>query len=288
MAMAEALPEAELKSLEERGNAAGRLPYKTLLYIAILIFIAEILIFIYRAGNYKKTGKAVSILLLFFLMTSGLHAGGFVFVELDTDGAPNAANQLMFSRIKSEAELRTSVKIDPVYYKKISTGELASGRMPEIPYLWIIGCKGAGFFSSGVKKALIKFMERGGIIFIDTCGKTDDSGFLSGINDFILEQQGYDPAKGLLPKLPPDHPVYKSFYLLAGAGFFGIDVSRSTKRTALIVSRGGFKKGILSNDETAIRTGVNVLLYMLSGNYKSDQIHTRQILRKLKDRENFR
>ncbi len=288
LSLTEAAPEGELKSLEASGNAAGRLPYKTLLHIAVLFFILEIILFIYRSAVYKKSTGAAASIIFIFLMTSALNAGGFVFVELGADNIPDASNQLMFSRLKKEAELRTSVRIDPVYYKKISTGELASGRLPKIPYLWIIGCKGPGFFGRGVKDTLIKFMERGGIIFIDTCGKPDDSGFLGEINDFILERQGYDPEKGLLPRLPADHPVYKSFYLLAGGGFFGIDVSRSTRRTAMMVSRGGFKSGILSSDEMAFRTGINVLLYMLSGNYKSDQIHTRQILRKLKDRENFR
>ncbi|MCP4724153.1 MAG: DUF4159 domain-containing protein [bacterium] len=275
-------------ALKNSGRASGRLPHRILFYIALLFFVIELLLFIYRFLRFKRKGIAVSVILVLLFSTTGLHAGGFTFIELDANTIPNKSNRLMFSIIKREAERRTSVRINPVYYKKISTRELARGRMPELPYLWIIGCKGPNFFSKKVKQSLSKFMDRGGIVFIDTCGSENDSDYLSEINDFILGRTGYNPNKELLPKLPPDHPIYKSFYLLPGGNFFGIDVSRSTKRTALIVTRGSFKSGILRNDSVAIRTGINVLLYMLSGNYKSDQIHTRQILKKLKKRELYR
>ncbi len=274
--------------LKDSGRASGMLPHKILLYVALLFFIMELLLFVYRSLTFKKKGITASIILLLLLLAPELQAGGFTFIELDSNTIPNKSNRLMFSIIKKEIERRTSVRINPQYYKKISTKELASGKMPELPYLWIIGCKGPSFFSKKVKQTLSKFMDRGGIIFIDTCGAENDSNFLSKIYDFLLGKAGYDPNKGLLPKLPADHPIYKSFYLLAGGSFYGIDISRSTKRTALIVTRGNFKNGILGNDKIAIRTSINVLLYMLSGNYKSDQIHTRQILKKLKKRELYR
>jgi len=41
-------------------------------------------------------------------------------------------------------------------------------------------------------------------------------------------------------------------------------------------------------DEKALRTGINIVLYLLSGNYKSDQLHVRHILKRLKKRELFK
>ncbi len=278
----------DTESLKKYGEASGKIPYMPFLYSAVLFFLFELLIFAYRSWTFKKGSAVLTVLLLLIFPGTDLFAGGFQFIELDINSVPDVSNRTMFSIIKKEVERSSSIKIDPVFYKKITTAEMAKGKMPELPYLWIIGCKDSRFFSSGLREALSKFMERGGIIFIETCGKKTDSQYLSEIKDFLLEQSGYNPRKGVLPRLPSDHAIYKSFYILYEEIFYGIDISRFTKRTALIVSRGEFKNRVLRRDKTALRTSVNVILYMLSGNYKSDQIHTRQILKKLKKRELYR
>ncbi len=91
-----------------------------------------------------------------------------------------------------------------------------------------------------------------------------------------------------LVRLTGDHPLYKSFYLMNSQNFRGADVSLTTKRTAIILSENNLRQRILNRNEDALKAGVNIVLYMLSGNYKSDQIHTRQILNRLKKRELFR
>jgi hypothetical protein len=70
--------------------------------------------------------------------------------------------------------------------------------------------------------------------------------------------------------------------------FRGADVSLTTKRSAIILSENNLRQRILSRNDDALKASVNIVLYMLSGNYKSDQIHTRQILNRLKKRELFR
>jgi len=208
ISLSDEVPEDNIKALKDSGTASGMLPHKILLYIVLLLFIIELLLFVYRSLSLKKTGITASIIILLFT-TSHIRAGGFTFIELDTNTLPNSSNKLMFSIIKNEAEKRTSVIINNVYYKKISIKQLISGEMPELPYLWIIGCKRPGFFSKRAKEALGEFIKKGGIIFIETCGRENDSRFLSDVNDFVLGKTGYDPERGLLPKLPADHPIYK-------------------------------------------------------------------------------
>ncbi len=81
----------------------------------------------------------------------------------------------MFRIIKRELEEKTSVRISPDYYAAYSVYSLAQGQLPELPYLWIIGCVPAGGFSEKHIRALTDFVDRGGIIFADLSGADGDS-----------------------------------------------------------------------------------------------------------------
>ncbi|MCP4133569.1 MAG: DUF4159 domain-containing protein [bacterium] len=279
-----------IEGLKESGTITGQLPFKKLLYAGLICILLEVLLFLFRTVRSKKAGVLLCVPLLFFLLVPGapLRAADFKFIELDASPALNGENRRMFARIKEEVEKRTSVLIAPRYYEKITTREFAAGKMPDQPFLWIIGCKNQRFFSKGVKAALRRFIQRGGIVFIATCGRERDREYFQSIRKLVLEQMEYDPDREVLPRLSGKHPVYRSFFLLPGGSLYGVDISRSTRRTALIVSRENFKSGILRNNEGSVRTALNTVLYMLSGNYKSDQIHTRQILKRLKKRELFK
>ena len=116
------------------------------------------------------------------------------------------------------------------------------------------------------------------MVFVDLHSRSNDSACYQFFDELGMRISG-DSG---IASLPGDHPVYKSFFLLNRENFSGINVSLSTRRTALIISENNFRKRVLRRDEDAIKAGINIVLYMLSGNYKSDQIHTRQILKKLK------
>jgi hypothetical protein len=265
------------------GEVKSLLSFDLILKIASLVFLLELIVFILKTIRLKKSMLLAFVLLISAVMqASSLYAEDFRFIELTMDGQP--ANTAMFQIIKRELEEKTSVRISPNYYAAHSAYSLAQGLLPEQPYLWIIGCANADGFSEKITRALTDFVERGGIIFVDVNG-TDANPtchqFFQGLALKIAGSPG-------LTRLSADHPIYKSFYLMNSQNFSGADVSLTTKRSALIFSENNLKQRILNRNEDALKAGVNIVLYMLSGNYKSDQIHTRQILNRLKKRELFR
>jgi hypothetical protein len=228
------------------------------------------------------------VLLIFILLitamthVSRLYSEDFKFIELTMDG--QQGNPAMFQVLKRELEEKTSVRITPNYYAAHSINLLAQGKLPELPYLWIIGCANTDGFSGKITQALSDFVERGGIIFADLSGAGSNSSCRQFYEGLALKIAG---SPGLV-HLSADHPVYKSFFLMNSQNFSGADVSLTTKRSAIILSENNLKQRILNRNDDALKAGVNIVLYMLSGNYKSDQIHTRQILNRLKKRELFR
>ena len=256
------------------GQVKSFLSFDLMLKIASIVFAFELLLFIFRIIRTKRTMPLIFII----LFSANLYADDFKFIELTPDGKP--ANTAMFAVLKRELEEKTSVRVAHDYYAAHSAYALMRGELPEQPYLWV-RCADAGVFSERLAVALKSFVDRGGIVFVDVSGK--GSGRCGQFFDELAIRAG-----GKVARLPDDHPVYKSFFLMNTQNFSGADVSITTRRTAIMLSGNNLTQRILARDYEALKTGVNIVLYMLSGNYKSDQIHTRQILNRLKKRELFR
>jgi hypothetical protein len=261
----------------EPGEVKSMLSFDMIVKIASFIFLSELALFAFRSMRLKNKLP----LIFFLLFSANLHAEDFKFIELTFDD--RTANGAMFQIIKRELEEKTSIRIAPEYYTTHPVQSLVQGRLPELPYLWIIGCRDTAFLTDKLSRALSDFVERGGIIFVDpgSAGTGPCRKFFEGLALKIAGSPGFS-------RLPADHPVYKSFFLMNSQNFSGADVSITTKRTAIIISENNLKQRILNRNSEALKAGVNIVLYMLSGNYKSDQIHTRQILNRLKKRELFR
>ena len=263
------------QSLEE---VKSKWPLDLLLKIAILIFLLEYLFF----GAKKFFNRQILIFFLFFTLAGKLSAEDFKFVEL---GWNKKNNQPIFSIIKDELKKRTSIQIDNSYHEIFSLKNLKTGELPNFPFLWVMGIDQNFSLSSKEILTLKNFIKKGGIVFFDSKGINLNSFFSDFFKskDFVLNK---DPLS--LPFLARDHAIYRSFYLVTTENFQGLNVSKSTQRTALIFSNQNLGERLKQREEMAIRTAVNIVLYMLSGNYKSDQIHTRQILKKLKQRELYK
>jgi hypothetical protein len=226
--------------------------------------------------------KAPIIFLLLFIMPLNLRAKDLTFTELQLD---NSNHHSFFQSLKMEIEKRTSIRLDPDFHQKLSGAQFSQGKLPEFPYLWLIGCQSLPKYSAGLGDAMRDFMNQGGIIFVDSCKIYKGS---NGFNFFNALAKSISFQGEGLTLLERNHAIYKSFYLISPTHFYGVNISRSTHRTPLIIAYEDIAGGIIGQDEDMIRVGVNILLYMLSGNYKSDQIHTRQILNRLKQRELYR
>lgn len=150
------------------------------------------------------------------------------------------------------------------------------------------------------------YMRSGGTLFIDTRagGTIGQSGF-DGLSEIL---PGLDTPQ--LQPTPNDHVLSKSFYLLSSfpgrysARPLWIEATSSTNReerrgdgvSRLLVTdadyvsawaidnRGRTLYSVDGGDEQrerALRFGVNLMMYVLTGNYKEDQVHIPALLERL-------
>jgi hypothetical protein len=144
-----------------------------------------------------------------------------------------------------------------------------------------------------------KFLATGGTILFDTQDAGDSTAFTAAATQQRLRQIAAGLEIPALIPVPPGHVLTKSFYLMqefpgrwaggtvwveptagqvndgsndwAGAWAVGAD-----GRPLYPVVPGGERQR-----EFAYRFGVNLVMYALTGNYKSDQVHVPAILERL-------
>lgn len=259
--------------------------------------------------NFKNTYSVFHILFLlpfftlicipsFFLFCNCniyamVDASKFTFAQLEYsqenwNPRPNAGKRLMWELIK-----RTSVeaRIDTISLRPDDVNIF------EYPFLYMSGDQEFPPFSEKAISNLKLYLEFGGTLLIDDCiGKTD-FGFDKSIRREIKRLFPDKP----LEKLPSDHTIFKSFYLLNQAYgrimekpyLEGITIGN---RTVIIYSQndmggawakdplGNWEYEVLPGGETqramAFRLGINIIMYALTGNYKQDQVHLPFILKR--------
>ena len=217
----------------------------------------------------------------------------FTFAHLRYDGVnwnprTNAGKMLMWELIK-----RTSIEatIEAVSVRADDTN------LFEYPFLYMSGDQEFPPFSEKEISNLKLYLEFGGTLLIDdSIGKTD-FGFDKSVR---CEIKRLFPTKPL-EKLPTEHTVFKSFYLLNQA--YGRIMEKSylegvtlENRTVIIYSQndlggawsknplGSWEYEVILGGETqramAFRLGINIVMYALTGNYKQDQVHLPFILKR--------
>jgi len=161
------------------------------------------------------------------------------------------------------------------------------------------------------------FMKKGGSILFDT--RDQISGILGGTSSSPEAQRLQIILSGLdippLEPVPPDHVLTKAFYLLSSfpgryaGGDLWVEAIREDEGEADRPARAGDGVSsilITSNDmagawavddtlrpmfatvppdpsqrEMSFRTGVNLIMYAMTGNYKADQVHIPALLERL-------
>ncbi|MEP9410270.1 MAG: DUF4159 domain-containing protein [Candidatus Brocadia sp.] len=220
-------------------------------------------------------------------------ASKFTFAQLEYLGGnwnprPNAGKRLMWELIK-----RTSVeaRIDSVTFRADDVN------LFEYPFLYMTGDQEFLPFSEKEIGNLKLYLEFGGTLLIDDCIGKSDFGFDKSVR---REIKRLFPNKSL-EKLPADHTIFKSFYLLNQA--YGRIMEKSYLETVMIENRaaiiysqndlggawakdplGSWEYEVIPGGETqramAFRLGINIIMYALTGDYKQDQVHLPFILKR--------
>jgi hypothetical protein len=165
------------------------------------------------------------------------------------------------------------------------------------PMLYLAGDGALPPFGETELAALRRHLQYGGFLLVDAADGSDGGGFDASVR---RELQRLLPAAPLT-RIPREHVLYKSFYLLDQQG--GRVLTRPwlegqvlSGRLAVVYSQndlgGAWARGPLgeweydctpggeAQREAAMRLGVNLAMYALCTDYKDDSVHLPFILRR--------
>jgi hypothetical protein len=247
-----------------------------------------------KRREFIRKAVAVSLIVL-ILPLLGIYEGSqFQFAQVTYNGNSDPRPRA-YKRLMSSLELRTSVQVS--YNRKNLS--LADPDLFNYPFLYLAGDSSFESFTPQERRKVRKYLKLGGTLIIDDVSGKENSSFDTQIREELVN---------ILPEIPltpigHDHVVYKSFYLLNSPSgrkviqpyLEGITFG-DEDRTAVFYSRNDLG-GAWSEDEfgkwefevipggeaqreRAIRLGINMIMYALTGNYKKDQVHTPFIKRR--------
>ncbi len=197
---------------------------------------------------------------------------------------PHALRRLSF-----EVEKRTSI----VTLHEAVPVEATDAKLQDLPFLYWTGEGPMAPLSTPAVSALRRYLKAGGMIFVDA---VDDA----------FEQSARRELERILPesalgRVPDEHVLFKSFYLIAGYGGRlirrpGLEGIVQEDRLVVLFSpndHGGawsrddfghydfeVEPGGDAQREMAVRLGINLLMYALCLDYKEDQVHIPFIMRR--------
>ena len=208
------------------------------------------------------------------------------FSQLKYRGGNWDPNPLFIEPIIEELELRTSVDASRV--RRII--EPSDPDLFFCPFLYMAGRYAFEPFTQGEREILRRFLTYGGFLFVEDTVGAKGFGF---DQSFRMEMEQVMPNHEL-KRLPPDHSVYQSFYLINTIGgrqnvspfLEGITIDNWTP---VIYSQNDLS-GAWSRDQfgkwvnicvpggelqrkAAFKTGINIIVYALTSDYKKDVIH---------------
>ncbi len=259
---------------------------------SLLLFLTDwiILIFYNRNKNFKFF---LIILVLFFPLpakaqndTSRAQSVHLACVKTGNDQACLNALQKLSVSIK----MRTSIEMgDPVIV------DLEKDELSFYPLIyWPVDPQSQS--SAAIKDNLKNYLAKGGMVLMDTrdgAYETSQIVVSPAVQHLRKLLQGVD-----IPPLKPatkDHVLFKSFYLLnlypehdLTGKIWVEDASLPPEEqlsSVLItgedwISHWGYASD-MTDEEMSSRFGINLVIYSLTGNYKSDQVHMKAILERM-------
>jgi len=197
------------------------------------------------------------------------------------------------SRLSWEISRRTSIETSPV----VKALGLADPELFRYPFAVLSSDQGFPAPADNEIAELRRYLSYGGFLFID-----DSSALRGGAFEQSAQQLvGRIVPGAQLAKVPREHVIYKSFYLLDGpagrvAATPDLEALELGGRLAVLYSGndlvGAFARDSLGSwefevtpggelqREKSIRLGVNIAMYALCLDYKEDQVHIPFIMKR--------
>lgn len=211
----------------------------------------------------------------------------FFFTQVRYRGGTWDPNPLFLEAIAEELELRTSIDVA----RERRVVDLSDLDLFFCPFLYLAGKYEFEPFTTQEREILRRYLTFGGFLFAEDTAGLKGFGF---DRSFRAEMQKVLPGRDL-NRLPPDHPVHRSFYLLHQIGgrqavnpyLEGISVDPwtpvlySQNDLSGAWARDGSGKwvnecspGGEAQRSQAFKTGINIVVYSLTSDYKRDLVHS--------------
>jgi hypothetical protein len=202
---------------------------------------------------------------------------------------PTAPRRLLW-----EVDKRTSIEValEPVEVRLSDEQALRRN-----PFLYLAGDAALPNFDDGDVSRLRRHLSSGGFLVIDGADARPGGGFDRSVRALVQRLFPREP----LAKIAPDHVIYKSFYLLKTpvgrvAAVPYLEGIVHDGRLVIVYSQndlggawardnfGQWEHEVLPGGDTqrelAFRLGINLAMYSLCLDYKTDQVHVPFILRR--------
>lgn len=275
---------ASVKQLPMKKDRDDPTPW--ILVCAIIILVAMIIELIWYSGlAVLKLMRRRSDVALLFALGIGLYGeSSWAQIALPTLGYPSA--KMSFATIGIELSQRTSLSLA----KEPESFSAPTDDLLGLPMIW---AQNAAFVSDkeGVLlEEIARWLKRGGILLVE--GNQSREALLKLTSRSF---RGTGESHGWTA-IPPDHALMRSFYLLDSLPNCGGEVWSGfhfDDRLAILAIPMPFLEKISDGrsqvscnpqltQEILTRTFVNILMMSLSTDYKKDQIHLPEILKRLR------
>ena len=254
---------------------------KNFLIACFLISLVESLMILMSRIPRRKLRSHAGHLLLLCGLWGATKAQGSVALAL----LGNFDGNLKYDRIAHEVVARTSIDFVQRYeiFKTVEDQALSS------PWLWSRGVDPLTGNHKELKDSLQSWLQRGGFLIIE--GAIDDAS-LENLTQRIQLLPHVDGWRAI----PPDHEIMRSFHLLDALPVCDGRVFRGFHfdgRLAILVIPYHFLDSVADNGkkpgcvaslsfEQAVRIYINILMVALTTDYKNDQVHLPEILKRLR------
>jgi hypothetical protein len=289
--------------------------------IAALMFLLDTLATILLGGGFKRAATVTAALALLFVMPMPDHAfaqdkpvdqadidaaiqSRLAYVKTGDAELDEVSEQGLKGLTLIMTDRTSTVLADPVGI------DITSDELVFYPMLYWPVSETAQPLTDAVRAKLSTYMKNGGMVFFDTRDGGLDASLNGGGNPALqrlLERLDIPP----LEPVPEQHVLTRSFYLLdrfpgryegpapwvearaagqasaSGAdGVSSIIIGANDYAAAWAIDNNGVglyavTPGTDRQQEFAFRTGINIVMYALTGNYKADQVHVPAFLERL-------
>jgi len=217
---------------------------------------------------------------------SSLPAKGFVFAQLVYDGGNWDPEPEAWSSLVQVLEASTSIDAEAARRPV----RLLSPELFSHPFIYMTGDSSFPSFQDDEIAILRRYLKHGGTLVGDDSGGMPGHGFDASFRREIGRVFPESPME----RLPSDHTVYRSFFLIRGMGgrkivspfLEGVHVGAATPviyspnglSSAWSKNRdGGWRHAVSPGGERqrklSFQTGINLIMYAMCGDYKKDLIH---------------